>query len=540
LHARYQGREAALTRANAFISLLKTELDVEPDPETKLVIDEIRRGAVLPTITSQNDGRDLDETISVVPTSEGEHIDPRSGAHFRGRAARWSLAAAAVGLMAVISIFGIGILRPNSELAGQASRDTTPDVGVKPTKAAAASAPGLIPIVVLPFTSDDGLNGPNQKVADIVTDDLINTLSRFAITRVVSRQTAFTYQGHPMDIADIGSELGVRYAVEGSFRTDGSKSEVNFQLVDTANRLELWSDHVEWDGTNRFSVQDEIATRIARELKIEMTIAEGERSADNHARAQDVDALVMRGLALQYRAPSRENVDAQLALFEEALSREPDLQPAMIGVATALTRAVLSMLADDPERNLARADELLDRALELNPNSYRVYYWKGLVYEAKGDYEAAVRSLTKCIEINPSAAYGHSQLAEVLTRLGEPQQGLDHIQYAMRLSPKDPGIGFFYIVAGEAELELHHDQAAVEWLRRAVASQPKNPSGYQYLAATYALMGDRPSAAKYWDEFRSLSAAPAISQLIARLKTDITSKQSSSRLEQGLWLALTS
>jgi adenylate cyclase len=171
-----------------------------------------------------------------------------------------------------------------------------------------------------------------------------------------------------------------------------------------------------------------------------------------------------------------------------------------------------------------------------------VYYWKGVLYAASGDYEAALRSLSKCIDINPSATYAHAEIAKVLTRLGRPQEGLDDIQYAMRLSPKDPAIGLFYVIAGQAELELRHDQAAVEWFRRAIAAQPRNPSGYLSLAATYALMGDTRSAAKYWGDFRELSAPGSRDQLITRLKSDLPAgvRDTGSRLDKGLRLVPTS
>src|SRR5262249_52565762 len=110
------------------------------------------------------------------------------------------------------------------------------------------------------------------------------------------------------------------------------------------------------------------------------------------------------------------------------------------------------------------------------------------------------------------------------------------IQYAMRLSPKDPKIGLFYLIAGQAELELHHDGAAAEWFQRAVATQPRNPSAYLYLAATYALMGNKDDAAVYWKEFQSLSAPIALGHLMARLRSDASVLESRSRLDQGLRL----
>src|SRR5215471_562188 len=543
IYARYRGRASAAAHAEALVTLLKTELGVEPEPATKLAIDNIKRGTVTDVIRPDLDA----ETPAPPDVREGPSIDvgeaPQSGRLVQGlsaftdriyaRTARWPLGiATSIVVAAVISTSAVGFMFVGHRTATLSRIATSSGAKLKPL----VTPPGLVPIVILPFTADDG-DGPNQRAADSLTDDLINTLSRFAVMRVISRQTAFTYKGRSVDVADVGAELGVRYAVEGSFQTAGSKLGINFQLVDTTDRLQIWSDRIEWDASDRFTIQEEIATRIARELKTGVTIAEGTRLVSNHAAAPDVDALVMQGWALSYRSPSRENVTEELALFEEALRREPDLRPAMVGTAMALTTAVLSSLADDPRHNLDRADELLDRVLTKSPDAYQAHYWKGVLLEARGDNQAALRSLTKCIDINPSATYAHSQMAEVLTRLGRPQEGLDYIQYAMRLSPRDPRIGRFYLIAGQAELELHHDGAAAEWFQRAIASQPRDPSAHLYLAATYALMGNKDVAATYWKEFRNLSAAPAGGELIARLRSDASVLELRSRLDQGLRLA---
>jgi len=139
-----------------------------------------------------------------------------------------------------------------------------------------------------------------------------------------------------------------------------------------------------------------------------------------------------------------------LALFEEALRREPELPQAILGVSMALIQAVLNSLADDPRGSLERAEEQLDRVLAKDPASYRAYYWKALVAKARGRYDEARDLISKSIEFNPSLALSFAQLGDILTKLGRPTEGLDHVLYAIRVSPKDTSIGFFYIFAGTA------------------------------------------------------------------------------------------
>ena len=96
-------------------------------------------------------------------------------------------------------------------------------------------------IVVLPFTnlSDDR---EQQYFADGITEDLTTDLSQLRDLFVISRNTAFTYQGKRVDTKQIGHDLGVRYVLEGSVRRSGNQLRVNAQLIDAATDAHLWAE----------------------------------------------------------------------------------------------------------------------------------------------------------------------------------------------------------------------------------------------------------------------------------------------------------
>jgi TolB-like protein/DNA-binding SARP family transcriptional activator/Tfp pilus assembly protein PilF len=561
IYTRYRGRGFALKYAETISAQLRAELGVEPEPATKTLIDSITRGEILAISSPAREPATpvaveaVEQVLAPVADStspDGLSTPPlsvfRAAADRAYRYMHRALAgsrpvALAVGLS--LTAFVLALLNQShsenvvAKLSDLLSSSSSASHRSGSNKLIAAN--GVISIVVLPFTTDDE-TGANQKMADSITDDLINVLSRSGMLRVISRQTAFTYQGHAVDAGAVGTELGVRYVVEGSVKYAGSRFAINVDLVDTADRLQVWADRIEWDTSDQLTARDDLAMRIANELRIEATVAEGTRAAQDHAAEPDVDALLTEGLAIHYRGVSRENLAEELALFEEALRREPDLQPAAIAVAMARTTAVLNSLSDNPDADLNRADELLDRAMQMDPNSYRVYFWKGLVYKARRNYQAAYELLSKAIDINPSATYAHAHLGDVLAKLGRPQEGLDHIHFAIRLSPKDPISAAFYISAAEAELELHHDEAAIDWLQRAAASQPRNPSSYKYLAAAYALLGRKADATRNWEEFRKLSVASGLDRVVTRVKSVLATSvaRSPSRLIQGLALVAAS
>jgi len=552
IFSRYRGREFALAHADACLALLKSELGVDAEPATQALIDDIRRGAIStppaapvpdgvehagPAVGEPSAHQSMEGGAPVAAESfrSGPLTAILAAAHARATA-RWAATVGAAGVCLLALLFALPWIWSGLEESNPISMS---DRTVS-RRTAMVENRGIVPILLLPFASGDRPDAATRNIALSLTENLNDALSRFGGLGIVSHQTALAYEHRRMDVSAIGNELGVRYVVEGRIKREGPRTSINVQLVDTANRLEVWSDRFERDDVDRSPAHDEIAARIARGVQIAVMLAEAGRPAEERAREPTVGGLLVRGLAIHFGGPSRKNVAEELALFEEALRREPELPQAMLGVSMALIQAVLNSLADDPRGSLERAEEQLDRVLAKDPASYRAYYWKALVAKARGRYDEARDLISKSIEFNPSLALSFAQLGDILTKLGRPTEGLDHILYAIRVSPKDTSIGFFYIFAGTAELELHHESAAADWFRRAIAVQPGNPTPYKYLAAAYALMGNRTEAADCWTQFRRLSVPPALKQLADKLQPESGGGRSpESRLRDGLRIALT-
>jgi adenylate cyclase len=143
------------------------------------------------------------------------------------------------------------------------------------------SAPSASPINrVLPFTNLSN-DREQQYFADGITDDLTTDLSRVANMFVISRNTAFTYRNKPVDAKHIGRELGVRYVLEGSVRRSGDRVRVNAQLIDAETDAHLWAERFDRDMGDLFALQNEITSRIAVALNVELIAAEAARPSDH-------------------------------------------------------------------------------------------------------------------------------------------------------------------------------------------------------------------------------------------------------------------
>ena len=214
-----------------------------------------------------------------------------AGLHGFPASKAWVLVGAALaGLLAVVLI---ALNRPpadnaallRSELDANAPWRTPSLPSPARMDAGTMAARGLVPLVVLPFISLSSSDDRDQRAADAITEDLTDELSRFSQLRVIAHRTALVYSQRPMDVAAVRAELGVRYVVEGSVRSNGSRLRVSIHLVDAASRLYVWTDHVDRDHANYLEDQDEIAKRLARALEVGVTLPRAAGRLDTSRRS---------------------------------------------------------------------------------------------------------------------------------------------------------------------------------------------------------------------------------------------------------------
>jgi TolB-like protein len=133
-------------------------------------------------------------------------------------------------------------------------------------------------VVILPFVNIGGSAG-DDRLANGITETLTTDLSRISGVFVISRTTAYAYKDKSIDARQIGRELGVRYVLEGSVQNTRSRTRINAQLVDAASGAHLWAERFDKQGADLLDVQDEITTRLVRNVHIELIAAESRRVA---------------------------------------------------------------------------------------------------------------------------------------------------------------------------------------------------------------------------------------------------------------------
>jgi len=368
-------------------------------------------------------------------------------------------------------------------------------------------------IIVLPFInlSDDR---EQQYFADGITEDLTTDLSRLSVMSVISRNTAFTYRNRPADTKQIGRELGVRYVLEGSVQRSGNRVRVSAQLIDAETDTHLWADRLDRDAGDLFALQNEITSRIAIALDLELVGAEAARPTTQ----PDALDYVMRARAFYLgRVPTRQNYAEQVALYERALALDPDSEKAQGYLAAQLAARVLDQMTASAASDLERAETLADRALATFSSRPLAHYAKGQVLRARQRFEEAIPEYETVLALNRNWVHAIAALGYCKFVTGSMEEAIPAQELAIRLNPRDPQIWLYYFWIGQAHLLQSRLDEAIGWFEKAHTANADQPFPHAYLASAYGLRGEGGPAAEELAQARRLSADDRYSS-VARLR----------------------
>ena len=539
VQARYRGPEAALERARQLAALLRHELDVAPDMKTRALVAAIRNGEIMRAQAPRDAfpaalPPDAPSTAvapsgarQTIPAQAPAASPPVSPPHARTLWRRRPIAAAlaAIGVVSAGAVAALGIATGGRIPFGITGMTRTP--------------PGIATVVVLPFAVDASRGAEDQAFARLLTHDLTADLTRYGDLRVVSDRMADRYSAPEVDVAAVGQEFGVPYAVVGRVQRTDAGLRTNVQLIDTATRLTLWSDHVQRDGDEADARADEVAHGLAHALVINMVFVRVQRLRHEPGQPPPIADLLLRARLGEIRGYRRDTVAQALALYESVLRRAPNNATAKLGVARMTIVAAMNFIDLDQPPDLKRAEALLTDVLERFPNWAAAHYTAGLLQKYRRQYDAGLKSLQRSLELNPSFLHARGQIGALLTRMGQPENGLRTIKETIRLAtPNDPSLGFFYLFAGEAELELGHTEAALAWIARANTFMPGSPLVQAWLASVYTATGDAAKAAEHVAVLKKIAPAGSERYASRRFKPVPPTGWPRTRILEGLRVAL--
>ena len=326
------------------------------------------------------------------------------------------------------------------------------------TLASASARAGRTMLVVLPF---ENLSGDPQQdyVSDGLTDEMIAQVGRLSRSfgteasgqriGVVARTSSMHYKGGGCgnnqsnctrkSVAEIGKELGVDYALEGSTRRSGGRLRITAQLVAVRDQTPVWSATYERDESDLLSVQQDVAADIASALAVELGAGvrgagfgtKGEK-ASPPAPASPEAYLLGR---FSWNKRTSEGLYKGLEHFRRAVRTDSNYAAAYAGIADSYVALGNSHVLQ-PHEAFPKAKAAAERALQIDPNLAEAHASLArVIFQYEWDWQRAEQEYQRAIELNPAYATAHQWYADYLSAMGRHEEALREIATARRLDP---------------------------------------------------------------------------------------------------------
>jgi adenylate cyclase len=342
-------------------------------------------------------------------------------------------------------------------------------------------------IVVLPFANMSG--EPEQDFfVEGLTEDIITELSRFRQLFVISRNSSFVYKGKAVNVRDIAHELGVAYVLEGSARKAGSRVRVTVQLIDAETDRHIWAERYDRQLEDIFAIQDELTTSIVAILHGRVEDATYERAKRKPPENMLSYEYVLTGKRLHHRNERAANAEA-LSIMDRAIALDPKYAHARAWRGCILGQAAVNGWCEDFQVTVAEISKEIQAALALDENDSDVHRILAAINIIRKDFDKALHHQQRALSLNSNDDLVVVQQGEILTWLGQPQEGIEWIKKAMRLNPYHPER--FWSHLGRAYFVARRYPEAIEAFKH--ISSP-DQTHHAFLAACYAQLGDAVTA----------------------------------------------
>jgi TolB-like protein/DNA-binding winged helix-turn-helix (wHTH) protein/Tfp pilus assembly protein PilF len=355
-------------------------------------------------------------------------------------------------------------------------------------------------IAILPFASLS--QDPSQQYfTDGITEEIITELGRIngSGLRVIARTSVMRYANSQVPVDQVARELGVGYVLEGSARRDGRTVRITAQLIRTNDQTHIWAKQYDRDLGSVLSLQSEVASAVAREVRVRIASeSRGVSAAAAKINPESYDLYLRGRYALNQRTES--SLPAAAGYFEQAIALEPSYAAAYAALADSYAAQVYgNYLA--PSEGFSKARTLIAKAKELEPEAADPWASEGyLNMYFDWDFDAAERNLRKAIEINPSYAAAHDWLGVLLAAEGKFAEARAELERARAVDPLSLPI------LTDIAFELHYagrNREALEALRAPLALNAGFPPALFWMGRIYGM------EKRCDDAFRAFNAFPS-------------------------------
>ncbi|MEJ2239675.1 MAG: protein kinase [Gemmatimonadales bacterium] len=363
-----------------------------------------------------------------------------------------------------------------------------------------AAAPPRKSIAVLPFANRSA-DPENEYFSDGMTEEIINVLAKVPGMQVASRTSSFAFKDKEVDVREVGDKLGVGTVLEGSVRKAGNRIRISAELIDVTNGYHLWSESYDRQMEDVFAIQDEISRAIVDALKVQLG-GDTERLVVPATENLEAYTMYLKGRFF-VNVISESEIRRGLDFFEGALAEDPNYAQAYSGIADCWCNIADNWV--EPGEAYPRAKAAAEQALALEPNLAEALTSIGKVrgwYE--WDFRGAEEVLRRAVQINPNYAEAHFVFGSALPSVGKLDEAIGEMRQALVV---DPLSAHFSRWLGRFLGYARDFDGSIAQTRKTIEMTPEYFLSYLDLGTAHLAQGDAEEALKWFRHGQSLKSA---------------------------------
>ena len=328
-----------------------------------------------------------------------------------------------------------------------------------------AKVPKITSLAVLPLKNLSG-DPAQEYFADGMTEEVIGRLSMIRGLRVISRTSAMQFKDTRLSVPEIARKLGVDALVEGSVMREGNRIRVHAQLIRASTDEHFWSEEYDRELGDALTLESDVAQSITRKVEVTVTGEERARLVTAHSVSPDVYESYLKGLAA--KGNNRDEVENQIAWFDEAIRKDPTFAPAYVGLAGAYGALGTVFVGAPPSETRPKVINAARKALELDPDLADAHVLLADMYMRQWKWAKAEAEYRRALDLNPNDAAAYNGFSYWLLCHGRMEEALAWARRARDLDPLGPSghtIGFIL-------LNAHRYDEAIREFRDVLAVRP--------------------------------------------------------------------
>ena len=319
-------------------------------------------------------------------------------------------------------------------------------------------------IAVLPFTNLSGSH-EDEYFSDGMTEDIITQLCKVGDLRVISPASVMQFKSANRSTRDIARELNVATVLEGSIRREGSRVHITAHLIDATTDDHLWAETYDADMSQIFTIQSDVAQKIAGALKAALSPAEKQQIEKKPTQSLEAYARYLEGREYYGHYQKQDNERA-ITLFKEALASDPRYALAYAGLGDAYGQRVQKFGYSPTWNDSSIA--MSYRALSIDSTLAEGYKALGLGFGEKGWMQKALEMVHKAIQENPNFSPAVANIGWGNWIIGRFDEAYP---WMMRAKALDPTLAYQSFGMGMLYVRLNDSVKATECFNRGLQLQ---------------------------------------------------------------------